>query len=123
MWLAWLSSFIQKETQMSFTHADRAMLYRVLANQEDMFGLLNALQQKEDTMALDLTDLTAKVAANTDAEASTVTLLTTIKGELDAAIAALPTAADTAALQALSDQIGANTAGLAAAVVANTPAA
>lgn len=107
---------------MSFTN-DRALLYRILANQEEMLGLLLSIKQEENIMALDLTDLTARVSANTSAEASAATLLSSIKTELDTAIAALPTPADKVALQALSDQIGANTANLAAAVVANTPAA
>ena len=79
--------FVRKETPMSFTHADRAMLYRVLANQEDMFGLLNALQQKEDIMAMDISNLTATVARETEVDQSAVVLLGGLKTSLDAAIA------------------------------------
>lgn len=112
------------------THADRALLYRllegqetVLANQHRMMGLLQTINQKEDIMAVDLTDMAKRVAASNDAEASATLLLNDLKSRLDTAIAALPTTADKAALQALSDAIGVNTPALSAAVVADTPAA
>jgi ATP/maltotriose-dependent transcriptional regulator MalT len=68
------------------------------------------------TAALD--NLAAQVAANNDVVQSAVTLLSTLKSELDAALAS----DDTAALQALSDQLGTETSALASAVAANTPA-
>lgn len=67
-----------------------------------------------------LDNLTANVTENSSAVASAVTLLGNLKSELDAAIAADD---DGVALQALSDTLGASTRSLAAAVVANTPAA
>lgn len=70
------------------------------------------------TMAA-IDDLTAAVAADTTVDASAVTLLNQLKSLLDAAIASN----DPTALQALSDQLGSNSALLAAAVTANTPAA
>jgi hypothetical protein len=65
----------------------------------------------------DLTGITAQVTANTDAEASAVVLL----NSLSALIAANKT--DPVALQALSDQLKTSAGNLAAAIVANTPAA
>lgn len=65
----------------------------------------------------DLSGLTAQVTANTDVEASAVTLL----NGLAAQIAQLKT--DPAALQALSDQLKNSADSLSAAIVANTPAA
>lgn len=68
-------------------------------------------------------ELQTKVAAMKDAEASAAALLGGLKAKLDAAIAQLPNADDKARLQAISDSLDAQTADLAAAVVANTPAA
>ena len=68
-------------------------------------------------MPLDLTNLTAAVTADTDAENSAITLLTTLASQLEAA------KADPAAVQAIADQLNANASKLAAAVVANTPSA
>ncbi len=65
----------------------------------------------------DLSGLTAQVTANTDVEASAVTLL----NGLAAQIAQLKT--DPAALQALSDQLKASATSLSEAITANTPAA
>ena len=67
--------------------------------------------------------LTANVAAETAADTAAEKLLAGLKTELDAAIAAQPETVDTTQLQALSDAIGTNSTALAAAVVANTPAA
>ena len=64
-----------------------------------------------------LSDLQAKVAAEDTAIASAITLLNGLKAALDAAIAS----GDPAALAALSADIDAQTAALAAAVTANTP--
>lgn len=68
-------------------------------------------------MATALETLTQAVQADTDAENAAITLLQGLKAQLDAA------GTDGAKLKALSDQIGTNAAQLAAAVVANTPAA
>lgn len=75
------------------------------------------IQFKGEVMA-DLASLTAQVAANTSTEASAITLLQGLKTALDAAIAS----GDPAALQALSDQLGASQTALAAAIIQNTPA-
>lgn len=73
-------------------------------------------------MSIQLDNLTAGVAANNSAIESAITLLGNLKAALDAAIASQPTD-DGAALQALSDSLGAEDAKLAAAVTANTPVA
>ena len=64
-----------------------------------------------------LEEVQAEVTAQTDVVASATTLLTGLKTALDAAIAS----GDPAAVQAISDAIGANTAALAASVSENTP--
>jgi uncharacterized alpha-E superfamily protein len=81
--------------------------------------LLLLIIQKLNNMSQALDDLTAKVEAETTVNQSAVTLLQTLKTELDAAIAS----GDDSALQALSDKIGTNTQALADAITANTPAA
>jgi hypothetical protein len=83
---------------------------------------LNRIERKVDRIMIDLTKITADVAAITSTEASAVALLQALKAAVDA----IPTSNDPttqAALDALSSQLETGTAGLAAAVVANTPAA
>jgi hypothetical protein len=70
-------------------------------------------------MAGELDALTAQVAANTDAEQSAITLLTSLHQLLADAIAS----GDPAKLTALRDQLATSKDALAAAVVANTPVA
>jgi hypothetical protein len=77
---------------------------------------LESIGRKVDKIMADLTALAAQVKTNTDAEASAVTLLTTLSAD----IAAIKN--DPVAIQAMSDQLKASAAALAAAVVANTPA-
>lgn len=79
-------------------------------------GLLLAIYYREGKMQTDLTQLQADVAAETTADQSAITLLQGLKAALDAA------GTDPVALKVLSDQIEQNTAALAAAVTANTPA-
>jgi hypothetical protein len=78
---------------------------------------LDLLLKKENLIMSTLDTLTAEVANNTSVEQSAVTLLGNLKAELDAA------GTDPVALKALSDQLAANDTALAAAIVANTPAA
>lgn len=75
-----------------------------------------AITNLEDIMA-DLTAITASVTENTSAAQSAVTLLNQLGDLIEA------NATDPAALQALADQLHANSQALADAVVANTPAA
>ena len=86
-----------------------------------ILALIHAISKQENTMAIDLTKLTAEVAANTSVTTSVETLIS----NLAAQIAAIPTSTDPAtqaALDALVQQLNANDTGLAAAVTANTPA-
>jgi hypothetical protein len=85
--------------------ANRTILYEILDNQRKIMSAL--------------TDLQAAVAAEDTVIASAITLLNGLKAQLDAAIAS----GDPAALTALSADIAGQTAALAAAVTANTPAA
>lgn len=80
--------------------------------------LLQALTGQNRKIMSALDDLTAAVANDTTVDQSAITLLEGLKSALDEAIAN----DDPAALQALSDQLGANQAALSAAVTANTPA-
>jgi hypothetical protein len=82
-------------------------------------SILN-IKEELKAMTKQLDALTAAVAANTTASESAITLLTGLKTQLDAAIAA-STDDDGDALQALSDSLGSESAKLAAAVTANTP--
>ncbi len=81
-------------------------------------GALNQQAERIIKMAGELEALKAAVAKNTDVEESAILLLKGLKDKLDAAIAA----GDPAALQVLSDSLGAETQKLADSVVANTPA-
>lgn len=78
---------------------------------------LEIVSNMENAIMADLTQLTADVTANKDTIDSAVTLLQGLKAALDAA------GTDPAKLAELSSQLEANTNALAAAVVANTPAA
>ena len=106
-------------------------MWDTMATQDDIRGLipkldliialLNKLSNQEKTMAIDLTKLTAEIAANTSVTASVEALVS----NLAAQIAAIPTSTDPAtqaALDALVQSLNANDTSLAAAVVANTPA-
>ena len=81
--------------------------------------ILTAIRLLGKTMANELADLQSKVTASGDATDAAVILLNGLKEKLDAAIAS----GDPVALQALSDSLGTNTDELAAAILANTPAA
>ena len=79
---------------------------------------INLLLQMESAMGKELDDLKAAVAAETTVGDSVVALLADISSRLNQALAS----GDTAALAALSTELTANQAKLAAAVLANTPA-
>lgn len=78
------------------------LLAQILTNQTKLMALLDTL--------------TAEVANNTTVEKSAIALIQGLKAQLDAA------GTDPVALKALSDQLAANDAALAAAVVTGTPA-
>jgi hypothetical protein len=71
-------------------------------------------------MALTTADILTKVTGMRTVVDSVDALLLSLKTQLDAAIAALP---DQTQLQAISDALDQDSADMAAAVVANTPAA
>ena len=79
--------------------------------------ILAAITKLEKHMANELDELTSRVTASGDATDSAVLLLNGLKARLDAA------GTDPVALKALSDALGTNTDELAAAILANTPAA
>jgi hypothetical protein len=79
---------------------------------------INLLLQMEHDMGKELEDLKAAVAAETTVGDSVVALLADISTRLNQALAN----GDTAALAALSTELTANQAKIAAAVLANTPA-
>ncbi len=81
--------------------------------------LLGDMKAKEDIMSGELQTLQTQVAANTSVEQSAITLLQGLKAALDSAIAS----GNPAALTDLSHQLATSQTALAAAVVANTPAA
>ncbi len=83
----------------------------------EALDILRRLDQQGALIVADLTAITAEVQQNGDAVGSAVALL----GNLSQQIRDLST--DPAALQALADELDANTQSLADAVVANTPAA
>lgn len=82
-----------------------------------IISLLREQRIREKHMSAELDALTAEVAANTDAEASAVLLL----GQLHDLLVAAGT--DPAKLTALTTQLATSKETLAAAIVANTPAA
>jgi hypothetical protein len=80
-----------------------------------------------DTLTAEIAALQADVAADSTVEASAVTLIDGFAAQLAAAVAAASAAGATpdqlSALNALHTSIEASSAGLSAAVAANTPAA
>ena len=89
----------------------------------EIVTLLNLVLARETAMAGELEALTAQVATNNTEIGSAITLLQGLKAALDAAIAAQQAGDNGAALAALSASLGTKDAELAAAIIANTPAA
>ena len=79
--------------------------------------ILDTINQMEMKMANELDELTIKVAETKTVTESAIVLLQGLKAKLDAA------GTNPVALKALSDSLAASDAALAAAVLANTPAA
>lgn len=84
---------------------------------------LTVLTRKGDSMALDLSELRAAVAANNEVDQSAITLLNGLTMKLDELIAASGNTVDPADLAALVAELKASTGSLATAVSENTPAA
>ncbi len=95
------------------THVAREQLDRIEAAVAD---LVLALTTQGETIMADLSALQAEVTENGEVGASAAALLAGLSQQLKDALAAN----DPAAVQALVDELDANTAALAAAVEANT---
>ena len=107
---------------MSATLSMLNTLATIHANQLVMMDMLRQILKQENTMAIDLTKLTAEIAHNTSVTGSVVQLL----ANLTAIIKSIPPSNDPvtqAALDQLTSTLGTNDDAAAAAVVANTPAA
>jgi len=107
-----------------------ALLCRImerLDRMETMLKQMDATLTAQGVVMSTITDaidaLNAKVAALETVEDSAVALLQGLKAQLDAALALGDPASIVAAVQAVSDKVGADTQKLADAVTANTPAA
>jgi hypothetical protein len=97
----------------------KAWLQQLVVSQADR--IINYIQEAIDTIMLNLDTLNAAVANQTTVDSAIITLTTGIAGQLQAMIDAGNV--DQAALQVVVDQITANSAAIADAVVKNTPAA
>jgi hypothetical protein len=89
----------------------------IIGDDKFLMKILDEIQRKEDLMAGELDLLKAAVAQNTTVIGSAIVLLQGLKEKLDEAIAS----GNPAALQALSDELGAQDQALAGAIEANTP--
>ena len=101
-------------------------LYEVesLSALRSIVSALHVLTEKVANMSVLLDTLNARVAENTLVTSSAVALLQSIHTDLEAAIAQCAASAeDLAGVQAVSDELAANTAILSNAVAANTVAA
>jgi hypothetical protein len=87
--------------------------------------VLNSMQQKELQMDADIQAIIDQATKNESAESAANTALASLFGKLSAAIAATSSlsAADRATLQAKVTEMAASSSAVAAAIVANTPAA
>lgn len=90
---------------------------KIIKKLDTIISMLSDIKQKEVIIMADLTGLTEQVAANTEVEQSAVVLLQGLADLLKAA------GTDPVALQTLQDQLKTSADALAAAIVANTPAA
>lgn len=99
--------------------ADRspALLRKILSEHQLTNQLLHELLKKEQNIMKELDDLEVQVKANRDAEQSAIVLLNGIADRINAA------GGDPTKLKQLSDDLKSSGDALAAAVVANTPAA
>lgn len=105
-----------------YFHSGDALGDQAPAWAQPLIDSLTSLTTGQAHMSQELDDLTAQVTASTTVQDSAMTLLSGLKAALDAAIAAGPGPAP-AALVALSASLSSESAKLAAAITANTPAA
>lgn len=108
---------------MLFKAKDRELLACIAYDVARTAALLTKLETKMTALTDALAALQAQVQASTTEEQAAITLLNGIKAQLDLAIFNNGNSIDPAVLKTLSDQIGANTAALANAVVTDTPTA
>ena len=87
-----------------------------------LFQQLGRIEKNQEKIMVDLTAVTASVAADTSAVQSAITLLNALTADITAISNGSTDTATQAALNALVTQINTNNQQLAAAVVANTPA-
>ena len=109
---------------MNHNQEDHPCLHGVLTRLDNIEIKLNRILAKlvgiakqEKQIMADLTVLTTQVKANTDAEASAILLLQGLSAQIEAL------KNDPVALQALADELKVSQEALAAAIIANTPAA
>ena len=106
---------------MGIGYAEGKLLHdkldEILAGQARIESDLAVIFTKQEQAMTDLTALTAEVTRNTEVDQSAIALLTGLAAQIEA----LKT--DPIALQALADTMKGSSDALAAAVVANTPAA
>lgn len=95
----------------------RNLLYVILWKLDNIQRQLNRMEKKENNIVALIDDTLADVQAETTVIASVVTLLQNLSAQIAAA------GTDPMKLQAIKTQIDQNSASLAAAVIANTPAA
>ncbi len=91
----------------------------VYHHNDETARLISKLIKKVDKIMATMQELTASVQRNTDVDESVLTLISGISTQLKDAQASN----DPAAIQAVIDQLDANTKRMADAVTANTPAA
>lgn len=108
---------------VNFNMMDPSMGHQIIQHMQRIEGKVDQLNARISgltlgvrEMALDLSAVEAEVSQNSDAVDSATTLLGTLADEIRA------TAGDPAKVAELASRLDANTARLAAAVVANTPA-
>jgi ABC-type transporter Mla subunit MlaD len=89
----------------------------VLTQQGQILAALASQREEMIKMSKELDDLTSQVQKNTDVEASAVTLIQGLAAQIAAQ------ANDPAAIKALTAKLSGSADALAAAIVANTPAA
>lgn len=106
-----------------FAPGTKAALQAISQKLDALTNLVNLALQKGNTMALDLTQITANVAQLITVDASVEELLTSLSAKVAALSSASTDPATQAAIDALSSEIATQATNLGAAVVANTPAA
>ena len=98
------------------------VVYAAFVQSQTLTQALSDLTKEIQTMAGELATLQAQVASSITVQDSAIQLIQGLKSSLDAAIAALNSGDNGAALLALSSNLATEQGSLAAAIAANTPA-